>query len=814
MYAGGITSFEDFLPSDTTMKSEDTLSLVFADDEWDHVVRTVDRIKYVADVCEFRWTKGDESYDVTLTGTVRSRMRAIKLIHLTARSTPLEKVSVTLLDDDDMTLVYYPTLTSSEVYLDESNTLTFPTSDGGYVLFGSESDRAQALKRLDSLAASKTMICTFHECSINLPPDLLSSEDLHNLEIVSGCDVSFDSCLVLKSCRSENVKLCCLLLSQFLTTQNFKIKFEIPKHLSKFKFPGSAKLDGNFIEISGTCPEIAETLRQIQTSLDDLVTIRLKVRDAQLAADAAVREFPRLKNAHSLVAAKLEKSSSTLTLIGPAEVVISAAKIVPGSNVISRDAGNLNLPISNRWDSQFWEIDNFPESQRVEISRSKSIISSKIDLSGVCNAESVNGDLVSWDPRWVEISRSVISAIESGSFENLPVTRFSSLKKHSNYSDLAVKIFPTGDDVAIVGSSLLSRLVAFVRFSRSSDHLEISSVFPDLNREWLTFRIVKLSPDQIGFATGRDGTTREKIQNASGALIHFSTDGAIYIGNACAVQRADDYVNILTSQMDSSDRLSSVIKRRSSVSERSDVSVISVDGFNSKTLRSTEEATGTYCVFGRESRESKIYIFGWSPSRRARAVEMLSKAASDDSHSVGEGSLVTRDIAVRLPAMLQSRVLFQAGPDGQDPPAEVLERLLNAKLAQGAHPNQIKVKTNQSNLIESRKTIDEWIEKNMCCGTIKLPKFHNVCDAEMDRKVSDMSKRAWMSASTHKDGSITLVGENDVVNACMKELITWAAEEGMDVLTRLNTLERPVTQKKRTENRKANDRYSSDEASG
>ena len=808
MYAGGITSFDEFFLSESSaeLKSEETVSFLFSEEEWQRVFCALDVIKSVSGVMHYSWLKCLESYEVALSGTVRSRMRAIKLINLSARSTPVETVSVPLLDDDDMVLVYFPSLTASQVHrvTASSSTLAFATSDCGYVIFGCESSRAEAENALSLLSsdASRKVTCTFHQVIINLPQGLIAPDQLENLEIVSGCDLSFDTSLVIKSCRIENVNLCCSILSQILTSHIFTVTCELPRNLSKLKFPASAAVDGNLLTITGTCPEIAEAVSRVKATLSDLITVRLKVLNAQSAADAAVREFPKMKNAHSLVAAKLEKANSILTLIGPPQIVDAAAKIVPG--VISRDAGNLNLEISDIWDSEFWDLDKFPGSERKEISRFQSI-SPKIDLQGVCNADFVDDQLVSWDPRWVEISTSVILAVQrGGSIDNLPITKCPGVKKNA-CADLPVRMFP--EESLIAGASDFYRQVAFVRCANE---------IPDAVRtsELLTFKVKSFTAGEIGFLTGKDCATRDKIQKVSGAVLHFTNDKVIIIGTAWAVERAVDYCDILVSQMDySSDRLIQLIKGLK-VAERSDVSVVAVDGFNSKLLRSTEEATSTYCVFCRELRESKIYIFSWLSSRRAQAVALLKSASSEGSQSADDVASTLCEISMRLPDMLQSRVLFQAGPEGQDPPAEELELRLNAKLSPGTNPSQIKVKTNQANLFEARKSIDQWIESNMCSGTIKLPKFHNISNDHMERVLSEMSKRAWMSASTYQDGLITLVGQNEAVNACMKELITWAADEGMDVLTKLNGLERPKHKQKPGVTRRGKKNYSSDEVSG
>ena len=549
-------------------------------------------------------------------------------------------------------------------------------------------------------------------------------------------------------------------------------------------FPASLVSDSGFLRLAGSCPEIGRQVTEVEAMLSKLFVLRLQVESAKEAGDAAVKEFPRMRMSHLLAAAKLEKSKSILTVIGPEEVVDAAANLVPRAKVIFRGPGNFKLQgIHPQWRTDFWETEVSIET----IKKIPCVINfqTNFQVEGGCNAKSVGGDrLVSWDPRWLEISRSILKAIESrASLNRLPVSQFQVAKLPDNL-DLPLDIY-SGETVSFCGS-LLHRILAYLKcFPTRSTSL--TEIFPELSETDELFQVkrVQMSYDEISFCSGREAS--DKLGLASGAEIVFTANAAVVLGVPSAVKRACDYLKMFLTQLTEPNL---IWRKPIPLAGRRDYEeMLEMDTVDSATLRAVEAATRTFCIFSRENRESRLVIFSWMKSRRAAAMAMLASpppvVISEKSHPV------SRTISLRLPVFVQSRIFFQAGPDGQDAPAEDLEMRLGVKLTQGSDVNQIKIKTISGDLKDARAGVDDWIESNLCCGTVRLPKFHDVRPSTVAPLLSDLTCRAWISRAVFdaKEDSFFVVGETSAVAKCMKELMSWCNSLKMDVLTKMIPLE-------------------------
>jgi len=146
---------------------------------------------------------------------------------------------------------------------------------------------------------------------------------------------------------------------------------------------------------------------------------------------------------------------------------------------------------------------------------------------------------------------------------------------------------------------------------------------------------LKLEADMVGYALGRGGETRIKLEIASGCIIQYIGLWAAFAGRKDQQERGKTYLTWLLEQQNGhvsgqgSDRSEAKIMWKN----RNDVKILwvpedsvgYVTGVKAKTLRNLETKTGTFCFFdksnmGRKKKEEML-IFSWKKEHRDAAAE-------------------------------------------------------------------------------------------------------------------------------------------------------------------------------------------------
>jgi len=136
---------------------------------------------------------------------------------------------------------------------------------------------------------------------------------------------------------------------------------------------------------------------------------------------------------------------------------------------------------------------------------------------------------------------------------------------------------------------------------------------------------LKLESNMVGYALGRGGETRIKLEIASGCIIQYIGLWAAFAGKRAEQERGKTYLTWLLEQQDGH-----VVNPGQ---DREDVKILwvpedsvgYVTGVKAKTLRNLETKTGTFCFFdktnmGRKSKEEML-IFSWKKEHRDAAAE-------------------------------------------------------------------------------------------------------------------------------------------------------------------------------------------------
>jgi rRNA processing protein Krr1/Pno1 len=139
---------------------------------------------------------------------------------------------------------------------------------------------------------------------------------------------------------------------------------------------------------------------------------------------------------------------------------------------------------------------------------------------------------------------------------------------------------------------------------------------------------LKLRSDMVGYALGRGGETRIKLEIASGCIIQYIGLWAAFAGNKAQQERGKTYLTWLLEQQNGH-----VVNPGQ---DRNDVKILwvpedsvgYVTGVKAKTLRNLETKTGTFCFFdksnlrnmGRKTKEEML-IFSWKKEQREAAAE-------------------------------------------------------------------------------------------------------------------------------------------------------------------------------------------------
>lgn len=135
---------------------------------------------------------------------------------------------------------------------------------------------------------------------------------------------------------------------------------------------------------------------------------------------------------------------------------------------------------------------------------------------------------------------------------------------------------------------------------------------------------VKLESKMIGYALGKRGETRMKLQVASGCVMQYIGHWAAFGGRLAEQERGQTYLKWLLEQQYGDITVN--IRGRTDVKILwvPESSVGYVTGKKAHTLRSLETKSGTFCFFDKRKggrAKEKMLIFSWSEEYRQAAAE-------------------------------------------------------------------------------------------------------------------------------------------------------------------------------------------------
>eukprot|EP00450_Noctiluca_scintillans_P021781 CAMPEP_0194512576 /NCGR_PEP_ID=MMETSP0253-20130528/44601_1 /TAXON_ID=2966 /ORGANISM="Noctiluca scintillans" /LENGTH=856 /DNA_ID=CAMNT_0039356045 /DNA_START=37 /DNA_END=2603 /DNA_ORIENTATION=+ len=177
----------------------------------------------------------------------------------------------------------------------------------------------------------------------------------------------------------------------------------------------------------------------------------------------------------------------------------------------------------------------------------------------------------------------------------------------------------TGRKLLIFAFASRSRLLARHRVEAIVDnklkgHFSGSTTAFLSDAEGVDTDILELGESQMGWASGKHGSSRRKIQAASGCGVAYVGHFAYFIGTKDERRRAQDYLQWLLEQLDSPTKDRHLRISSAELAKRSDVSTIEltsaeVQMLDSKALQAIEENTGNVLVF-HELPDSELFSVG------------------------------------------------------------------------------------------------------------------------------------------------------------------------------------------------------------
>jgi len=157
------------------------------------------------------------------------------------------------------------------------------------------------------------------------------------------------------------------------------------------------------------------------------------------------------------------------------------------------------------------------------------------------------------------------------------------------------------------------------------DKPDVEIIDADLEDDDWGVSWLKLESDMVGYALGRGGETRIKLEIASGCIIQYIGLWAAFAGHRDQQERGKTYLTWLLEQQNG--HVVNPGQNRSDVKILwvPEASVGYVTGVKAKTLRNLETKTGTFCFFdksnmGRKKKEEML-IFSWKKEHREAAAE-------------------------------------------------------------------------------------------------------------------------------------------------------------------------------------------------
>jgi len=149
---------------------------------------------------------------------------------------------------------------------------------------------------------------------------------------------------------------------------------------------------------------------------------------------------------------------------------------------------------------------------------------------------------------------------------------------------------------------------------------------------------MELDPKTLGYALGKGGNTRHKLEIASGCIIQYIGMWSAFGGTKEERKRGQTYLEWLINQRNHDFQVD--------VSERTDVSVLYVPepsvgyvtGVKAQTLRNLEQKSGTFCFFDKRRSghsKEKMLIFSHSKKNRERAVDEVKLIVNFHQNKIG-----------------------------------------------------------------------------------------------------------------------------------------------------------------------------------
>jgi len=146
---------------------------------------------------------------------------------------------------------------------------------------------------------------------------------------------------------------------------------------------------------------------------------------------------------------------------------------------------------------------------------------------------------------------------------------------------------------------------------------------------------LKLEADMVGYALGRRGETRIKLEIASGCILQYIGLWAAFAGRKAQQERGKTYLTWLLEQQNGQAAKPSGSRTNVKIhwKDRDDVKILwvpedsvgYVTGVKAKTLRNLESKTGTFCFFDKSNmgkkKKEEMLIFSWKKEHREAAAE-------------------------------------------------------------------------------------------------------------------------------------------------------------------------------------------------
>jgi len=164
---------------------------------------------------------------------------------------------------------------------------------------------------------------------------------------------------------------------------------------------------------------------------------------------------------------------------------------------------------------------------------------------------------------------------------------------------------------------------------------DVEIIDADLEDEDWGVSWLKLEADMVGYALGRRGETRIKLEIASGCILQYIGLWAAFAGRKAQQERGKTYLTWLLEQQNGQAAKPSGSRTNVKIhwKDRNDVKILwvpedsvgYVTGVKAKTLRNLESKTGTFCFFDKSNmgkkKKEEMLIFSWKKEHREAAAE-------------------------------------------------------------------------------------------------------------------------------------------------------------------------------------------------